>query len=49
MNTKSYPGLGLSLSQLFFALDEELKRTAYSPSYVVKDYRRAYERNPDFL
>jgi hypothetical protein len=31
-----YPGKGLSLSQLTFALNEELGRTAYSPSYVVK-------------
>ena len=34
MDTKTYPGKGLSLSQLVFALNEELKRTAYSPSCV---------------
>ena len=30
-----YPGRGLSLQQLVFALSEELKRVAYSPSYVA--------------
>ena len=35
MNTHSYPGRGLSLSQLVFALNEELKRVAYSPLYVA--------------
>jgi len=34
MNSKAYPGRGLSPSQLIFALNEELKRTAYSPSCV---------------
>ena len=37
MDTRTYPGKGLSLSQLVFALNEELKRAAYSPSYVAKD------------
>ena len=32
MDTQSYPGIGLSLSQLVFALNKELKRVAYSPS-----------------
>ena len=36
MNVHTYPGKGLSLSQLVFALNEELKRTDYSPSYVAK-------------
>jgi hypothetical protein len=36
MNTQSYPGQNLSVSQLVFALNEELKRVAYSPSYVAK-------------
>ena len=35
MNTHNYPGRGLSLSQLVFALNEELKRMTYSPLYVV--------------
>jgi hypothetical protein len=34
MNT--YPGRGLSLSQLVFALNEELKRVAYSPMHVER-------------
>ena len=34
MDTDSYPGKGLSLSQLVFALNEELRRTAYPPLYV---------------
>jgi hypothetical protein len=38
MDTHAYPGRGLSLSQLVFALNEELKRVAYSPSYVAKDH-----------
>jgi hypothetical protein len=32
MDTQIYPGRGLSLSQLVFALNQELKRVAYSPS-----------------
>jgi hypothetical protein len=39
MNTKTYPGQGLSISQLIFALNEKLKQTAYSLSYVTKDHR----------
>jgi len=39
MNVHSYPGKDLSLSQLAFALNEELKRTAYSPTYVAKHSR----------
>jgi len=35
MDAKPYPGRGFSLSQLVFALNEELKRTAYSPSCVT--------------
>ena len=34
MDAQSYPGKGLSLSQLIFALNEELKRTAHSTPYV---------------
>ena len=37
MTPPSYPGKGLSLSQLAFALNEELKRSAYSPLYVADD------------
>ena len=36
MDIHNYPGRGLSLSQLIFALNEELKRVAYSPPYVAK-------------
>jgi hypothetical protein len=44
MDAHAYPGRGLSLSQLVFALNAELKRVAYSPSYVAKDhYSLAYE------
>ena len=32
MDTHAYPGKGLSLSQLTFALNEELKRVAYRSS-----------------
>jgi len=38
MDTCTYPGKGLSLSQLVFALNEELKHAAYSPLYVAKDH-----------
>ena len=38
MDTYNYPGKGLSLSQLVFALKEELKRAVDSPSYVTKHY-----------
>ena len=31
MDAHTYPGKGLSLPQLVFALNEELKRVAYSP------------------
>ncbi|KAF9783846.1 hypothetical protein BJ322DRAFT_882676 [Thelephora terrestris] len=34
MDARPYPGSGLSLSQLVFALNEELKRTAYSPHFT---------------
>ncbi|KAF9780153.1 hypothetical protein BJ322DRAFT_1084836 [Thelephora terrestris] len=33
MDTHAYPGQGLSLSQLVFALNEELKRVAYRSSF----------------
>ena len=46
MNTQTYPGKGLSLSQLIFALNQELKIAVYSPSYVAKDYR--CQRSADF-
>jgi hypothetical protein len=38
MSTLTYPGQGLSLSQLVFALNEELKRVANSPSWVAYDH-----------
>lgn len=37
MSSQTHPGKGLSVSQLIFALSEELKCAAYSPSYV-KDH-----------
>ena len=36
MDTKAYPGKGLSLSQLIFALTEELKHPVHSPPYVAR-------------
>lgn len=38
MDVSTYPGEGLSLPQLVFALNEELKRMAYSPSYVATNH-----------
>ena len=38
MSARIYPGKGLSLSQLIFALSEELKCVAYSPSYVKEPW-----------
>ena len=35
MDAQTYPGQGLSIPQLVFALKRELRRAAYSPSYVV--------------
>ena len=37
MDTPTYPGKGLSLSQLVFALNQELRHTGYSSSYVEKE------------
>jgi hypothetical protein len=37
MNTPDYPGKGLSLPQLIFALNEELRRAAYPTLCVVKE------------
>lgn len=39
MVTQLYPGNGLTLPQLVFALNEELKCTVYAPSYVAEDHR----------
>ena len=41
MAAQEYPGKGLSLSQLAFALNEELKRNAYSSLYVAADHSPA--------
>ena len=41
MDTQDHPGKGLSLSHLIFALNEELKRSVYSPLYVAKYHREA--------
>ena len=49
MNTPNYPGKGLSLSQLLFALNQELKRAAYSPSYVAKVYPLHEKYYADFV
>ena len=40
----TYPGKGLSVSQLIFALNEELKRSVYSPLYVAKYHREPHCR-----
>ena len=40
MNAGAYPGEGLSLSEIIFALNEELRRTAFSPPCVMKDRQR---------
>jgi hypothetical protein len=40
MDAHTYPGRGLSLQQLVFALNQELKRVAYSPSYVSTSHPR---------
>ena len=40
VDTQAYPRKDPSpLSQLGFTLNEELKRTVYSPPYVAKDHR----------
>ena len=49
MDIHNYPGRGLSLSQLIFALNEELKRVAYSPSYVAKGRLSVKELRADCL
>ena len=48
MDGQTYHGRGLSLTQLVFALKEELRRTAYSPSYVTRS-RVLVEQTPYFL
>ena len=40
MSTPTYPGQGLPPPQLFFALNEELKYVAHSPSWVAYDHFR---------
>ncbi|KAF9783847.1 hypothetical protein BJ322DRAFT_1109696 [Thelephora terrestris] len=37
MNTKTYPGKGLTIPQLIFALTEELKRTIHSPPLTFEE------------
>ena len=46
--TGNHPEHGLSLSQLIFALNQELKRTAYSPSYVT-ELATSCEQRADLL
>ena len=36
MDSQTYPGQGLSIPQLVFALKQEVRRAAYSPSYVTQ-------------
>jgi hypothetical protein len=48
MDMPAYPGEGLSPSQLIFALNEELKRVAYSPSYVADFVHAADHTNRHF-
>ena len=43
MDAQNYPGQGLSLLQLVFALNEELKRTAHSSSACVVTILGAFE------
>jgi hypothetical protein len=40
MDAHTYPGRGLSIQQLVFALNEELKRVAHPPSYVATNHPR---------
>ena len=50
MDTYSYPGRGLSLSKLIYALSEELKHAAYSPLYVANGHFGLFEvRYTDYL
>lgn len=49
MDTDTHPGSELSLSQLVFALNNELKRTIFSPSCVAKNNPTPVaERHSDF-
>ena len=51
MGTQAYPGQGLSLSQLILALNEEIKLTMFSSSYVVRkssEERHAQHLLPSF-
>ena len=43
-DTHTYPGKGLSLSELIFALNEELKHTTYPPLYVERYSELVEER-----
>ena len=49
MNTDTYPGEGLSLSQLTFALNEELRRTAHLSLYVEETFLICEERRIEYL
>ena len=50
MDSSAYPGKGLSLSQLVFALNQELRRTAYSPLCVdTKRFWSVKEQYADYL
>ena len=49
MGAQTYPGKGLSLSHLIFALNEELKSTWCSPSYVATVRDSKNDRHADSL
>ena len=50
MDASAYPGKGLSLPQLVFILNQELRRTAYSPLYVdAKSFWTVKEQQADHL
>ena len=49
MDTLVHPGKGLSLSQLVFALNEELKHAVHSPSYVARGCGLMGGWHTDFL
>ena len=48
MDRHAYPGKGLSLPQLIFALNEELERVAYSQLYVADSVRAERPHSPPF-
>ena len=50
MDTSTYPGKGLSLPQLVYALNEELRNKAHPPPYVEREHSKPVnERDVDHL